>query len=111
MEHKEFERFKNDYTSKYELICELSDKAKQSVQPIADILNTTIANIIVAPTVTIKAAHWVDKTDWLGTLAIYKYACSNCGFTIGHKPFSRADGKGDKYCEECGCKMTVEENK
>ena len=51
-----------------------------------------------------KTAHWVDKTDWLGTLAIYKYACSNCGFTIGHKPFSRADGKGDKYCAECGCK-------
>ena len=58
---------------------------------------------------TRKTAQWLDRTDWLGTLAIYKYACSNCGFTIGHKPFSRADGKGDKYCAECGCKMTVED--
>lgn len=57
---------------------------------------------------TTKTAHWVDKTDWLGTLAIYQYECSNCGFLIGHKPFNRADGKGDKYCAECGCKMSTE---
>lgn len=57
-----------------------------------------------------KTAYWVDKTDWLGTLAIYKYECSNCGFLIGHKPFNRADGKGDKYCAECGCKMAAEDD-
>ena len=54
---------------------------------------------------TTITAHWIDRTDWLGSLAIYQYECSNCGFLIGHKPFNRADGKGDKYCEECGCKM------
>lgn len=50
-------------------------------------------------------AHWVDKTDWTSTLGYCQYQCSNCGFTKGGRPFSRKDGKGSKYCEECGATM------
>ena len=69
-------------------------------------LNGILANIAyqveqLQPT----TAHWIDKTDWTGTLGYCQYQCSNCGFTKGSKPFSRGDGKGSKFCEECGAVM------
>lgn len=44
-------------------------------------------------------AHWIDKTDWTGTLGYKQCQCSNCEFI--------KSGKGSLYCERCGAKMTA----
>lgn len=55
-------------------------------------------------------AHWIDKSVWdLGRhLGQWRVECSNCHFTKDWKPFSRGNGKGDKYCDECGALMDKE---
>lgn len=53
-------------------------------------------------------AEWIDHTEWIGSFGMCKYTCSACGFTINEKPFSAGNGKGSKYCEECGARMSTE---
>lgn len=53
-------------------------------------------------------AEWIDNTEWIGSFGMCRYTCSACGFTKNEKPFSAGNGKGDKYCEECGAKMSTE---
>ena len=55
-----------------------------------------------------KQAEWIDNTEWIGSFGMCKYTCSACGFTKNEKPFSAGNGKGSKYCEECGAKMSTE---
>lgn len=50
-------------------------------------------------------AHWIDRTYWYGNLGKCEYECSHCGYRINHKPQSRGDGKGGKFCDECGAIM------
>lgn len=56
----------------------------------------------------VKYGKWVDKTVWIRGIGHYKYECSCCGYVVNHKPKSRGDGKGGKYCDECGAKMECE---
>lgn len=53
----------------------------------------------------VKHGKWIDKSEWHGTWGVCRYECSCCGYTIPRKPFSRGDGKGSKYCDECGARM------
>lgn len=53
-------------------------------------------------------AEWIDHTEWIGSFGMCRYTCSACGFTKNEKPFSAGNGKGSKYCEECGAKMSTE---
>ena len=48
---------------------------------------------------------WIDRTQWIGSLGHVRTECSVCGTIYQHKPGSRGDGKGGKFCEECGAKM------
>ena len=50
-------------------------------------------------------AKWIDKTAWIGSFGACKYECSNCGYQISHKPQSRGDGRGGKFCDNCGAMM------
>lgn len=53
-------------------------------------------------------AEWVDDTEWIGSFGMCRYTCSACGFIKNEKPFSAGNGKGSKFCEECGAKMSTE---
>lgn len=53
-------------------------------------------------------AEWIDHTEWIGSFGMCRYTCSVCGFIKTSKPFSAGNGKGSKYCEECGVKMSTE---
>lgn len=55
-----------------------------------------------------KQAEWIDNTEWIGSFGMCRYTCSACGFTKNGKPFSAGNGKGSKFCEECGAKMSTE---
>lgn len=59
---------------------------------------------------TIKMAYWIDKSCWEfgGKFKQCIYQCSNCGYEVRHDPFSRGDGRGGKYCDDCGAKMSKE---
>ena len=53
--------------------------------------------------------RWIDKTVWWGGLGHIRAQCSVCGTVYDGKPGSRGDGKGGKFCEECGAKMDLKE--
>lgn len=53
----------------------------------------------------VRHGHWIDKTVWCGGIGRCEYECSNCGYRVMCKPNSRGDGKGGKFCDECGAKM------
>ena len=53
--------------------------------------------------------RWIDKTVWEGCFGHIRTQCSVCGTVYPNKPGSRGDGKGGKFCEECGAKMDLEE--
>lgn len=59
-------------------------------------------DIAVSP---VKHGRWIDKTTWFGSIGKCCYECSECGYQIPYKPQSRGDGKGSKYCDECGARM------
>ena len=61
-----------------------------------------IESLDVAPVVH---GCWIDKTVWYGRMGYMRTQCSVCGTVYPHKPGSRGDGKGRKFCEECGAKM------
>lgn len=63
---------------------------------------------LVEPIKIEPVAEWIDNTEWIGAFGMCRYACSACGFTKNEKPFSAGNGKGSKFCEECGCKMSTE---
>ena len=56
----------------------------------------------VAPVVL---GRWIDKTEWIGSFGQVRTECSICGTIYPHKPGSRGDCKGGKFCEECGARM------
>lgn len=57
-----------------------------------------------------KAAVWKDKSCWEFGEKFKQciYQCSNCGYEVRHDPFSRGDGRGGKYCDDCGARMSKE---
>lgn len=73
---------------------------KGYIQAIKDLIDVPSAD--VQPIVN---AHWIDKTTWFGSIGKCCYECSECGYQIPHKPQSRGDGKGGKWCDECGARM------
>ena len=50
-------------------------------------------------------AHWIEKTDWYHGIGRIHCTCSNCGYTVDYKPDSRGDGRGGKFCDDCGAMM------
>lgn len=61
-----------------------------------------------APTIDaepIVHAHWIEKTDWYFGVGQIHCTCSNCGYTVDYKPGSRGDGRGGKFCDDCGAMM------
>ena len=72
------------------------------------ILQLFVDALTHAPTVDAeptKHGEWIERTDWIGIIGQNTAKCSRCGFEKLGKPFTRGDGKGSKYCEECGAKM------
>lgn len=63
-----------------------------------DDLPTIEANLV-------RHGKWIDRTAWCGGIGRCEYECSNCGYRVMHKPNSRGDGKGGKFCDNCGAKM------
>ena len=71
------------------------------------------AKVLIDNAPTVDAApvvhgHWIDKTVWYGRLGHIRTQCSVCKTVYIGKPGSRGDGKGGKFCEECGAKMDLE---
>ena len=65
-----------------------------------------------APTVDaepVRHGRWIDCTVWHGRFGEIRTKCSACGTVYPYDPKSRGDGKGGKFCEECGAKMDLEE--
>ena len=50
-------------------------------------------------------AHWIEKIDWDSGTGHIHFICSNCGYHIKYKPGSRGDGRGHKFCDDCGAMM------
>lgn len=50
-------------------------------------------------------AHWIEKIDCHSGTGLIHYTCSNCGYNIRYKPGSRGDGRGSKFCDDCGAMM------
>lgn len=70
--------------------------------------NAVLESIDAQPTVdAVEVVHgrWIDKTEWIGSFGQVRTECSICGTIYPHKPGSRGDGKGGKFCEECGARM------
>ena len=75
---------------------------------VEDILSEIITYLYEQPEVdAAPVVHgcWIDRTQWIGSLGRVRTECSVCGTIYQHKPGSRGDGKGGKFCEECGAKM------
>jgi hypothetical protein len=65
----------------------------------------------VIPTVDaepVRHGRWIEYTYWIGSFGQIHTKCSECGTDYPSKKGSRGDGKGGKYCEECGAKMDLE---
>lgn len=76
------------------------------------IMGRALLYIDEAPTVDatpIVHAHWIEKTNWYHGIGQIHCTCSNCGYTVDYKPGSRGDGRGGKFCDDCGAKMDGEE--
>ena len=50
-------------------------------------------------------AHWIEQNEWYHGIGLIKCTCSNCGYTVAYKPGSRSDGRGGKFCDDCGAMM------
>lgn len=54
----------------------------------------------------VRCGYWIEKTHWFGSFGKTYHRCSECGTEYEGVPFTRGDGKGSKFCEECGVKMS-----
>lgn len=72
-------------------------------------LQTKVNTYCVPPTEP-KTAVWIDKSCWEfgGKFKQCIYQCSNCGYEVRHDPFTKGDGRGGKYCDDCGARMSKE---
>ena len=64
--------------------------------------------IDAAPTLDyepVRHGEWAEETMWIGSFGQIRTTCSVCGTTYPDRPGSRGDGKGGKFCGECGAKM------
>lgn len=69
---------------------------------------TVKAHIDEAPTIDaepVRHGFWIEHTTWNGAFGQIHSECSVCGTIYSCKKGSRGDGKGGKFCEECGAKM------
>lgn len=57
----------------------------------------------------VRHGRWIEYTYWIGSFGQIHTKCSECGTDYPSRKGSRGDGKGGKYCEECGAKMDLEE--
>ena len=69
-----------------------------------------ISSVEAADVQPIKHGRWIDRTEWFGRIGKCQYECSVCGYMREGKPQSRYDGKGGKFCDECGARMDGEQN-
>jgi hypothetical protein len=74
----------------------------------------TIHGIIAeAPAVDAEPARhgrWIEYTYWIGAFGQIHTKCSECGTDYPCRKGGRGDGKGGKFCEECGAKMDLKED-
>lgn len=68
-----------------------------------------IDEVPTADAAPVVHGKWIDKTVWNGCFGHIRTQCSVCGTVFEGKPGSRGDGKGGKFCEECGAKMDLKE--
>lgn len=78
----------------------LKDGGEQLVMAVDD-----IAYLPIIDAKPIVHAHWIEKTEWYHGIGRIHCTCSNCGYTVDYKPGSRGDGRGGKFCDDCGAKM------
>lgn len=57
----------------------------------------------------VRHGKWIEYTYWIGSFGQINTKCSVCGTNYPCRKGGRGDGKGGKYCEECGAKMDLEE--
>ena len=56
-----------------------------------------------------EKGHWIERTDWQRIIGTVTSECSVCHTIFHGKKRSRGDGKGGKFCEECGADMRGKE--
>ena len=76
-------------------------EVKKSVLGVLDDLPTIDAE-------PVRHGQWIEYTHWIGAFGQIYSKCSECGTTYSGRKGSRGDGKGGKFCEECGTKMDLE---
>ena len=78
----------------------------KEIMELVDELYNIVLNQPTIEVQEVKRGKWIDRTHWIGTFGHIRYECSACGFIRYGK---RNDGKGEKFCEECGAKMDLED--
>ena len=53
----------------------------------------------------VRHGYWIEYVTWIGAFGQIHSKCSVCGTIYNCKRGSRGNGKGGKFCEECGAKM------
>ncbi len=64
-----------------------------------------------APTIEaepVRHGRWIEYTFWIGSFGQIYTRCSVCETKYPGRKGGRGDGRGGKYCEECGAKMDLE---
>lgn len=56
----------------------------------------------------VRHGRWIEYTYWIGSFGQIHTKCSECGTDYPCRKGGRGDGKGGKFCEECGAKMDGE---
>ena len=91
--------------TKYISVYNRRDKCSQFWADTIRYIEKQINNLDDYDVVPVRHGKWIDKTIWFGSIGKCCYECSECGYQIQYKPQSRGDGKGGKYCDDCGARM------
>lgn len=88
---------------------ELVEQLGQCIDSMVDRICNEV-NTLTIDAKPIVHAHWIEKIDWQSSTGHIHYICSNCGYHIKYKPGSRGDGRGHKFCDDCGAMMDGDKN-
>ena len=107
-----------EYTSKYDIWQKIQEKAypittndnlTEKGLTLTDIMQI-LQKVPSADVQPVIHGTWLNDSAWFENCGERRYKCSCCGYIVWGKPQSRKDGKGGKFCDECGSQMSGVEN-
>lgn len=101
---KDFERRRENRDERIAKLMKLVEQLRQSTNSMIDRIYDEV-NALTIDAKPIIHAHWTEKIDWQSGTGHIHYTCSNCGYTVRYKPGTRGDGRGGKFCDDCGAMM------